>query len=100
MLFSRLRKTNFFTLFCSEISFYVNIRVVDIAVIFPLALILPHSDIHSVSYDQITTHGSAQSCIPRSLKKIYFSTVFCLELDLGVFIKVVGAGVRFHSPLV
>jgi hypothetical protein len=39
MLFSRLRKFNFFTLFYFEIGFDVNKKVVEIDVIFPLALV-------------------------------------------------------------
>jgi len=75
-------------------------KVVGMDVIFSLALVWPLSDIHNVSYDPNTTHGSTQSCISPNLKKIYLFTLLCLELDLGVFMTVVDIDVNFHFPLI
>jgi hypothetical protein len=97
---SRLRKTNLLTILYSELSISLFMNVVGMDFIFKMALVASQSDIDNVSYDQNTTHRLAYSCTSPSLKKINVSTVFCLELDLGVFMKDVDKGVCFHFPLV
>jgi len=41
----------FFTHFCSELGLGVNMKVVGMDVIFPMALVSPQKDIHNVIYD-------------------------------------------------
>jgi len=44
--------------------------------------------------------GSVRSCFFPKHKKINFSTIFCSELGLGIFMKVVDMVVRFQLLLV
>ncbi|KEH40521.1 hypothetical protein MTR_1g029880 [Medicago truncatula] len=62
-------------------------KVVIMDVKFPMDLVSPSSDIHNVSYDQNTTHGSARSCNPPRFRKPNLSTLPCTELDLGLFMR-------------
>jgi hypothetical protein len=97
---SRHRKTNLSTVFHSELSLDVFMKVVGIDFRFTMAFVSSQSDIHNMRYDQNTMHRLAQSCTSPNLKKINFSTILRLELDIGVFMKDVGNSVRFNFPLV
>jgi len=48
----------FFTHFCFELAFSVNMKVLDNCVIFPVALILLENDFYILSYDENTPSRS------------------------------------------
>jgi hypothetical protein len=68
-----LEKPLFLITFCSESNLGLFMKVLGMDVSFTRALVWLHSEIHSLSYDQTTTHGSAQSCtLPRHRKNQLF----------------------------
>ncbi|KEH22093.1 hypothetical protein MTR_7g033015 [Medicago truncatula] len=64
-----------------------------------MALLSPQEDIQNGSYDQNTTQGSTRLCDLPRFRETNLSTLLCTELDLGLFVKDVDKGVRFHLPL-
>jgi len=74
----------------------VLMKVLDMDVSFHFPLVGLHFDTYNLRYDQNTTHESAGSCSFPRLRKAKFSTTFCSELGLGIFMKVVDIDVSFH----
>ena len=83
----------------SELGLGVSMKVVGMDSSFPMDLVSPQEDIYNVSYNQNTTQGSTRSCDLPRFTEPNLSTFLYTELDLGLFMKDVDKGVRFHFPL-